>query len=223
MAAADQIAALNAELAECRRELGELRLQLDVLSTIDPLTGLLNRNGVLDALDSAADRQRRTSEPFAVLLISVPELDRIRTTYGSLVYADYVRDTGALMGAALRDMDRLGRIDTSTFLVVMPWMGDDGERNCSAGAKIMWDDRMVYVYVRVRDDKLAFGTEATTQWWESDSVEFWIDAVQVGLHLAPSVRRERKLDPRVYWARIWIWTFCLFKHSQKRQTPTWTP
>ena len=62
----------------------------------------------------------------AVLLISIPELDRIRTAYGSLVYADYVRDTGALMGAALRDMDRLGRIDASTFLVVMPWMGDDG-------------------------------------------------------------------------------------------------
>ncbi len=68
----------------------------------------------------------------------------------------------------------------------LPWMGDNGEANCSGGAKVMWDDRMFYLYVRIRDDNVAFGGEATEQWWESDSVEFWVDSVQVGLHLAPT-------------------------------------
>jgi hypothetical protein len=67
----------------------------------------------------------------------------------------------------------------------LPWMGDNGEANCSGGAKVMWDDRALYVYVRVRDDRVVFGGEATEQWWESDSVEFWVDSVRVGLHLAP--------------------------------------
>jgi hypothetical protein len=70
--------------------------------------------------------------------------------------------------------------------VWLPWMGEHGERNCSAGAKVMWDEHMLYLYVRVRDDRVAFGGEATAEWWESDSVEFWVDSVQVGLHLAPA-------------------------------------
>ena len=70
--------------------------------------------------------------------------------------------------------------------VWLPWMGDNGEANCSGGAKVMWDDETLYLYVRVRDDNVAFGGEATAQWWEADSVEFWVDSVQVGLHLAPA-------------------------------------
>ena len=68
----------------------------------------------------------------------------------------------------------------------LPWMGENGEANCSGGAKVMWDDKMFYLYVRVRDDNVAFGDEATEPWWESDSIEFWVDSVQVGLHLAPA-------------------------------------
>ncbi len=70
--------------------------------------------------------------------------------------------------------------------VWLPWMGDNGEANCSGGAKVMWDDEMLYLYVRIRDDNVAFGGEATEEWWESDSVEFWVDTVRVGLHLAPA-------------------------------------
>ncbi|MBN2451638.1 MAG: hypothetical protein JXR77_14715 [Lentisphaeria bacterium] len=72
--------------------------------------------------------------------------------------------------------------------VWLPWKGDNGESNCSGGAKILWDTEMLYLYVRVRDDRVAFGGDATTEWWEADSVEFWVDSVQVGLHLAPPGR-----------------------------------
>lgn len=70
--------------------------------------------------------------------------------------------------------------------VWLPWMGENGEANCSGGAKLMWDDKRFYLYVRIRDDHVAFGGEATQRWWESDSVEFRVDSVQVGLHLAPT-------------------------------------
>ncbi len=67
----------------------------------------------------------------------------------------------------------------------LPWTGDDGEKNLSGGARLMWDDTHVYLYIRVRDNQRAFGKESTKEWWEADSVELWIDKVQVGLHLCP--------------------------------------
>ncbi len=122
----ERIAQLEAELAVQRRELGELRLQLDVLSTIDPITGLLNRNGILDAVDAAARRQGRTGEPFGLLLVAIPELRRIRAVEMEAVYVDVLRDVAALVTAALRDMDRVGRVDDMTLLAVLPWVGEDG-------------------------------------------------------------------------------------------------
>ena len=69
--------------------------------------------------------------------------------------------------------------------VWLPWVGEDGERNLSGGARLMWDDKHIYLYVRVRDDNVAFGGESAERWWEADSVEFWFGSVQIGLHLAP--------------------------------------
>jgi hypothetical protein len=67
----------------------------------------------------------------------------------------------------------------------LPWIGENGERNLSGGAQVMWDDQFLYLHVRMRDDVVAFGGESTQEWWEADSVEFWVDNVQVGLHLYP--------------------------------------
>lgn len=69
--------------------------------------------------------------------------------------------------------------------VWLPWMGDNGEANCSGGAKVMWDSQRLYLYMRVRDDVLAFGGAAGNQWSQADSVEFWVDSVQAGLRLGP--------------------------------------
>ena len=70
-------------------------------------------------------------------------------------------------------------------IVWLPWTGKDGEKNLSGGARLMWDDTHLYFYIRIRDNQRAFGKESTKEWWEADSVEFWIDNVQVGLHLCP--------------------------------------
>lgn len=73
-------------------------------------------------------------------------------------------------------------------IIWLPWVGEDGERNLSGGARLMWDETHLYLYVRVRDNVVAFGDKSTKQWWEADSIEFWVDSVQVGLHLHPEAR-----------------------------------
>ena len=78
--------------------------------------------------------------------------------------------------------------------VWLPWVGEDGERNLSGGARLMWDETHLYLHVRVRDQNVAFGGESPVRWWEADSIEFWVDSVQVGLHLCPG--QEVAADPR---------------------------
>lgn len=113
------IEALQAELAELRAQNQELRLRLDVLSTLDPATGLLNSHGVEEALAAAAARGRRTGEPFGLMLVGFPGLLRIAAEAGQEAAGEELRHVGAMVTATLRAMDRVGRYDESSFLAVL--------------------------------------------------------------------------------------------------------
>ena len=57
----------------------------------------------------------------------------------------------------------------------------DGPRDLSGEVRVAWDDRALYLAASVKDEKHVFATAADQQWWEKDSVEFWINARQFGV------------------------------------------
>ncbi len=118
--ARDQVRDLQAELAVYRFEVGTLQLQLDVMSTLDPITGLPNLHGMVELIDAAVHRRRRKSEPFAVMTVRIPRIIEIRENQGADAYHGALRHAGALITAGLRQMDRVGRLDEATFLAVLP-------------------------------------------------------------------------------------------------------
>lgn len=118
------VADLRRQLDETRRalrrrteEIGLLRLQLDALSTTELTTGLLNRAGLLEAIETALQRLDRLDEPFAVVGVRIPSLARIAKA-GPGPMKEALRHVGAMIAAGLRDLDRTGRIDDTTFVAV---------------------------------------------------------------------------------------------------------
>lgn len=107
---------LEEQLAECRQVIGELRLALDATSSIDPITGLLNRNGLIDAVRRAQDWLVRHHQPFGVALVSIPSL--AATGSERVHWAGLIRHTGAILAGALRAVDEVGRLDDHSFVVV---------------------------------------------------------------------------------------------------------
>ncbi len=114
-----RIEALETALRDRTEEVGYLRLQLDVLSTIDPVTGLLNRSGLVDSLDVALHRLERQREPFAVLAVRMAILGEVGLQ-DHAAHEEALRHLSALISAGLRALDRNGRLDSSTFAVVLP-------------------------------------------------------------------------------------------------------
>ncbi len=123
--AMERIAALEEIIAGQRAELGLLRLQLEMLSATDVITGLPNLTGIMQTLEKQLARHRRTAEPFGIMLI---EADGIETTEGAGQEAlhDALRHCGAMISAALRQSDTVGRIDERTFAAVLPDLSRDG-------------------------------------------------------------------------------------------------
>ena len=124
--AAERIRDLQAELIETRNELGDLKLQLDILSTTDALTGLPNIHGMVDLIEDLTARITRNGEPFGIMMIHVPELVTLAAEESDENYRESVRHAAGLVVAGLRQLDRVGRIDSATFLVTLPQLRAQG-------------------------------------------------------------------------------------------------
>lgn len=106
---------LRLELEECLAEQRRLKLALDVLSPIDIVTGLRNRNGILDAIQGGLNWLARRDDPFAVLAVEIPGLGGVEETERRQVQ----RHLGAIFAAILRRVDEPGRLDETTFVAVL--------------------------------------------------------------------------------------------------------
>jgi PleD family two-component response regulator len=123
---AARIVELQARLAEMEADNGVLRLQLDMLTSTDIVTGLPNANGIVSHLQKAAARYSRSGEAFGMMFVGFPAFDRIAAERGRRDVEDAMRHAGALVGACVRQLDTVGRVDDTGLVCVMPMMGDDG-------------------------------------------------------------------------------------------------
>jgi PleD family two-component response regulator len=119
---ATEIQRLRDELAACREELIAARVELDVLGAVDRASGLPNRRGVIDAIEAAGERLDRTGEGYSVLHVSVPVL----RTLDPADHLEGVRHVAALLTAALRGVDSIGRFDDASFVAVLADAGSTG-------------------------------------------------------------------------------------------------
>lgn len=113
-----RIADLKRTLQARDEEIATLRLQLDALSMIDIATGLLSKNGLLDAIEVSLLRLQRQQEPFAVLAFRVPGLTDMLG--GDDSTGDVLRHFGSLFTTGLRELDRKARVSMDTFAAAMP-------------------------------------------------------------------------------------------------------
>jgi diguanylate cyclase (GGDEF)-like protein len=124
--AAARIAELELRLEETEADNGVLRLQLDMLTSTDIVTGLPNANGIAAHLQKAAARYSRSGEAFALMNVAFPAFERIGQERGRRALEEAMRHAGSLIGAAVRQLDTVGRIDDTGLVCVMPMMSDDG-------------------------------------------------------------------------------------------------
>ena len=71
-----RITDLEGRLEAANREIGVLRLQLELLATTDPMTGLVNERGVFERIEQVAAESAHTRSPFVVLSVDLPQLGR---------------------------------------------------------------------------------------------------------------------------------------------------
>jgi diguanylate cyclase (GGDEF)-like protein len=84
----------------------------------DALTGLPNRTLILDRLDQACRRNRRSRKICAVLFIDLDRLKTVNDTYGHAAGDELLVAAGTRLAGLIRPGDTLGRISGDEFVML---------------------------------------------------------------------------------------------------------
>ncbi len=88
-----------------------LRLELiSAAALTDPLTGVLNRRGFIEAAERELARARRHDRPFTLAYIDVRNLKAVNDSQGHRAGDELLRQTARLLQGAARADDVVGRI-----------------------------------------------------------------------------------------------------------------
>ena len=95
------------------------------LATVDPLTGIPNRQNVLSRVDDELARANRYRRPLAVAMVDLDHFKRLNDTYGHAAGDLVLREVAGRLADNIRAVDVVGRFGGEEFLVVLPETGPD--------------------------------------------------------------------------------------------------
>jgi diguanylate cyclase (GGDEF)-like protein len=95
-------------------------------SVLDPLTGLLNRNGLASRFGEVREQAALLDKPVCLVTCDLDEFKRVNDSYGHDRGDQVLRDTTYEMRKALRSFELFYRLGGEEFLVLLPGMDAEG-------------------------------------------------------------------------------------------------
>ncbi|MES2150776.1 MAG: GGDEF domain-containing protein [Pseudomonadota bacterium] len=100
--------------------------KLELLATIDSLTGLVNRRAFFERTASARMLAARLRKPIALMMLDIDHFKRLNDRFGHATGDEALCLFAATAQEALRDHDIMGRLGGEEFALVLPGTDLDG-------------------------------------------------------------------------------------------------
>jgi diguanylate cyclase (GGDEF)-like protein len=121
-------------ILELQQQLLAARETLREQATHDGLTGLLNRNSILEMLHKELARASREGHALSLLMVDLDRFKQVNDTHGHAAGDAVLRESARRMREAVRGYDGVGRYGGEEFLIVLP--GCDGASAASQAERV---------------------------------------------------------------------------------------
>lgn len=108
------------EMARVKKELENANRDLERLTLIEPLTELLNRRGLQQAISREVQHLSRGVTGAAVLVIDLDDFKKINETVGHAGGDVVLKEVGRRLRASVRAVDYVGRLGGDEFMLILP-------------------------------------------------------------------------------------------------------
>ncbi len=120
---------LAAAAVEARSLTGKL-LAAERKAVTDPLTGVLNRRGTIEALERAQEKARAAGEPLAVAMVDIDHFKRVNDRFGHALGDEVLRFVAGHLADRLPHGTTVGRMGGEEFIAMLP--GSDAALGAAA-------------------------------------------------------------------------------------------
>ena len=105
-----------------RRKLRQARRLLARMATTDSLTGLFNRQHLMERFHEELARSKRTAKPLCCIMLDIDLFKSVNDSHGHLAGDTVLRQVAAILKNQVRAYDILGRYGGEEFVAVLPEM-----------------------------------------------------------------------------------------------------
>jgi diguanylate cyclase (GGDEF)-like protein len=143
-----RISSLLAENRELRREYQKVRRinedlerscqELEMLASLDPLSGLLNRRTLFQRIEIEIERSLRLGLPLTGIMIDIDHFKRVNDNFGHPCGDMVIREIGARLTRSLRKYDYAGRYGGEEFFVLFSNTTSELARSIAERFRRMW-------------------------------------------------------------------------------------
>lgn len=194
---------MEADIASAKLETSRLLDRLEMAeraARTDPLTGLPNRRGLMDALRRSATRALEDGQPLTLGLADIDHFKRINDQWGHSIGDEVLRCVGAHLQAHARrtagERGFVGRYGGEEFLVVLPGIGLSDAAAALDNARAA----LARQVLRKADDGQCMGrvsfSAGVALLRAEDVVETLIDRADAALYSAKRAGRDRVLPEK---------------------------
>jgi len=98
----------------------ELKSIIDDMKAIDNLTGMPNKQAILNALEPQVSRSRRYGNVLSLIIVQLTNLQELQNQIGEVQICDLVIACSHMLNDQVRWADMIGHTDDNEFLLILP-------------------------------------------------------------------------------------------------------